>query len=131
VHSLVEQAQRGRAAFSAASAAAASASAPVKLTKTGKERLNRPQTVAAGTIVQGYWDSGVLARKNERQWQRICDEVNDAFLSAGMLPIYTHHNLTSWYRNATYKKTCREVHLAACCLLLATLQSVSLMTELL
>ena len=96
----------GFSALPAASAAAASA--PVKLTKTGKQRLNRAQTVAAGSIVQGYWDSGVLARKNERQWQRICDEVNDVFLSAGMLPIYTYHNLNSWYRNVTYKQTCRE-----------------------
>eukprot|EP01051_Picozoa_sp_SAG22_P029252 SAG22_NODE_10750_length_518_cov_0.400955_1_plen_69_part_10 len=69
--------------------------------------MSRPQVVAAGSVIQPYWEAGVLAQKDAGVWERFCEEVNAEFDARGLdpsgaLPRYTLQNLNSWFRNATY-----------------------------
>ena len=87
---------------------------PAKRAKKGRVKISRAQTLAAGSVIQPYWDSGILAQRNESVWERICAEVNAEWDAQGLesplgaSPRYTLQNLNSWFRNATYKKVCVE-----------------------
>ena len=82
--------------------------------KQGRVKISRAQTLAAGRVIQPYWDSGVLAQRDETVWERICAEVNAEWDAHGLesppgaSPRYTLQNLNSWFRNATYKKVCAD-----------------------